>query len=162
MTLLSLLTIWIYSVLSMTLPMYPLSLGMMILLLAFITCTIVATMSPWYAYMLFFIFIGGMLVMFAYIASLTPNMTFAINNQLMPIVLTTIIILSINNFNSTPNHQTNPNLSLSINDSTYALSFLYSTNGEKCIILLACILLFTMVATVKLCKPKSGALRPYF
>nr|AMZ00206.1 NADH dehydrogenase subunit 6 [Potamilus alatus] len=161
-TLLSLLTVWIYSVLSMTLPMYPLSLGMMVLLLAFITCTIVATMSPWYAYMLFFIFIGGMLVMFAYIASLTPNMTFAINNQLMPIILTTTVILSVNNFNSTPNHQANPNLSLSINDSTQALSFLYSTNGESCIILLACILLFTMVASVKLCKPKSGALRPYY
>nr|YP_009485293.1 NADH dehydrogenase subunit 6 [Lampsilis powellii]AUF69986.1 NADH dehydrogenase subunit 6 [Lampsilis powellii] len=161
MTLLLLLTVWVYSVLSMTLPMYPLSLGMMILLLAFITCTTMATMSPWYAYMLFFIFIGGMLVMFAYIASLTPNMTFAINNQLMPVFLTLITIFIFKNLNSTSNHQTNPDLSLSINDSTQALSFLYSTSGEGCIILLACILLFTMVVSVKLCKPKSGALRPY-
>nr|YP_010567850.1 NADH dehydrogenase subunit 6 [Lampsilis cariosa]UZC55517.1 NADH dehydrogenase subunit 6 [Lampsilis cariosa] len=161
MTILSLLTIWIYSVLSMTLPMYPLSLGMMVLLLAFVTCTIMATMSPWYAYMLFFIFIGGMLVMFAYIASLTPNMTFAINNQVMPIILTLVTIFILKNLNSPSNHQTNPDLSLSINDSTQALSFLYSTMGEECIILLACILLFTMVVSVKLCKPKSGALRPY-
>nr|WSP02095.1 NADH dehydrogenase subunit 6 [Ortmanniana ligamentina] len=161
MTLLLLLTVWVYSVLSMTLPMYPLSLGMMILLLAFITCTIMATMSPWYAYMLFFIFIGGMLVMFAYIASLTPNMTFAVNNQLMPIILTMVTIFILKSLNSTSNHQTSPDLSLSINDSTQALSFLYSTSGEECVILLACILLFTMVVSVKLCKPKSGALRPY-
>nr|DAB41859.1 TPA_asm: NADH dehydrogenase subunit 6 [Elliptio complanata] len=161
MTLLLLSTLWVYSILSMTLPMYPLSLGMMVLLLAFISCTIIATMSPWYAYMLFFIFIGGMLVMFAYIASLTPNMTFSMNNQLMPVVLTGIIILSFKNLNFTPNHQTSPELKLSINESLQALSFLYSINGISCVILLACILLFTMVASVKLCKPKSGALRPY-
>nr|YP_009485307.1 NADH dehydrogenase subunit 6 [Lampsilis siliquoidea]AUF70015.1 NADH dehydrogenase subunit 6 [Lampsilis siliquoidea]UZC55559.1 NADH dehydrogenase subunit 6 [Lampsilis siliquoidea]UZC55615.1 NADH dehydrogenase subunit 6 [Lampsilis siliquoidea] len=161
MTLLLLLTVWIYSVLSMTLPMYPLSLGMMILLLAFITCTTMATMSPWYAYMLFFIFIGGMLVMFAYIASLTPNMTFTINSQLMPFILTLVTIFIFKNLNSTSNYQTSPDLSLSINDSTQALSFLYSTSGQECIIFLACILLFTMVVSVKLCKPKSGALRPY-
>nr|YP_010148083.1 NADH dehydrogenase subunit 6 [Potamilus streckersoni]QQV68443.1 NADH dehydrogenase subunit 6 [Potamilus streckersoni]UUA64275.1 NADH dehydrogenase subunit 6 [Potamilus streckersoni] len=160
-TLLSLLIIWIYLMLSMTLPMYPLSLGAMILLLAFIICVIVATMSPWYAYMLFFIFIGSMLVMFAYIASLTPNMTFAINNQLMPTILTVITTLGINNSEPTQNHQTNPNLSLSIDDSTQALSFLYSTIGESCIILLATVLLFTMVVSVKLCKPMSGALKPY-
>nr|YP_009913071.1 NADH dehydrogenase subunit 6 [Pleurobema oviforme]QLJ92883.1 NADH dehydrogenase subunit 6 [Pleurobema oviforme] len=161
MTLLTLSTIWMYSILTMTLPMYPLSLGMMVLLLAFISCTIIATMSPWYAYMLFFIFIGGMLVMFAYIASLTPNVTFSMNNQLMPLVLTGIIIFSFKNLNFTPNHQTSPELKLSINESLQALSFLYSINGISCIILLACILLFTMVASVKLCKPKSGALRPY-
>nr|YP_009913084.1 NADH dehydrogenase subunit 6 [Popenaias popeii]QLJ92896.1 NADH dehydrogenase subunit 6 [Popenaias popeii] len=161
MTLLALSTIWIYSVLTMTLPMYPLSLGMMVLLLAFLSCTIVATMSPWYAYMLFFIFIGGMLVMFAYIASLTPNMTFSMNNQLMPIILTTLIIFSLKNHNSTLNYQTNPSLMMSINDTTQALNFLYSTNGISCVIFLACVLLFTMVVSVKLCKPKSGALRPY-
>nr|YP_004425092.1 NADH dehydrogenase subunit 6 [Toxolasma parvum]ADL62658.1 NADH dehydrogenase subunit 6 [Toxolasma parvum] len=161
MTLLTLSIIWIYSVLTMTLPMYPLSLGMMVLLLAFVSCTTIATMSPWYAYMLFFIFIGGMLVMFAYIASLTPNMTFAMNNQLMPITLSTIIIFNFKNFNFAPNHQISSDLSLSINDSFQAMSFLYSTNGIECVILLACILLFTMVVSVKLCKPKMGALRPF-
>nr|YP_003354959.1 NADH dehydrogenase subunit 6 [Quadrula quadrula]ACQ91016.1 NADH dehydrogenase subunit 6 [Quadrula quadrula] len=160
-TLLTLSIMWIYSILTMTLPMYPLSLGVMVLLLAFITCTIIATISPWYAYMLFFIFIGGMLVMFAYIASLTPNMTFSINNQLMPMILTLTIFFSIKNLSFTPNNQTNTELSLSINDKTQALSFLYSSNGTNCVILLACILLFTMVASVKLCKPKSGALRPF-
>nr|YP_008994174.1 NADH dehydrogenase subunit 6 [Solenaia carinata]AGO02016.1 NADH dehydrogenase subunit 6 [Solenaia carinata] len=161
MTLLTLSTLWLYSMLSMALPMHPLSLGMMILTLAFINCILIATMSPWYAYMLFFIFIGGMLVMFAYIASLSPNTTFSINSQLMPAALTTFILGFSTNLNLTSNYLTNPELSLSVTTSTQALSSLYSHGGNSCVILLACALLFTMVASVKLCKPKTGALRPY-
>nr|YP_002427669.1 NADH dehydrogenase subunit 6 [Sinohyriopsis cumingii]BBD51525.1 NADH dehydrogenase subunit 6 [Sinohyriopsis schlegelii]ACK57374.1 NADH dehydrogenase subunit 6 [Sinohyriopsis cumingii]ADI75211.1 NADH dehydrogenase subunit 6 [Sinohyriopsis cumingii]AIT70423.1 NADH dehydrogenase subunit 6 [Sinohyriopsis cumingii]BBD51538.1 NADH dehydrogenase subunit 6 [Sinohyriopsis schlegelii] len=161
MTLLVLSTLWLYSVLTMTLPMHPLSLGMMVLLLAFISCTLISMSSPWYAYMLFFIFIGGMLVMFAYIASLSPNTTFSLNNQLMPIILTGLTLVFSKELSFIPNYQTNSDLELSINNLTQTLSSLYTQNGTACVILLACTLLFTMVASVKLCKPKSGALRPY-
>nr|YP_008757970.1 NADH dehydrogenase subunit 6 [Solenaia oleivora]AGW24343.1 NADH dehydrogenase subunit 6 [Solenaia oleivora] len=161
MTLLTMSTLWLYSMLSMVLPMHPLSLGMMVLMLAFINCVLIASMSPWYAYMLFFIFIGGMLVMFAYIASLSPNTTFSINSQLMPAILTSITIIFSTNLNLMSNHFANPELDLSVNTSTQTLSSLYSHDGNSCVILLACILLFTMVASVKLCKPKMGALRPY-
>nr|BBO25456.1 NADH dehydrogenase subunit 6 [Pronodularia japanensis] len=162
MTLLTLSTLWLYSMTTMMLPMHPLSLGMMVLTLAFITCVLISTMSPWYAYMLFFIFIGGMLVMFAYIASLSPNTTFSINSQLMPIIVTIATATNFTNMNFTSNHQTNPDLGLSLHTTTQALSSLYSYGGNTCVILLACVLLFTMVASVKLCKPKMGALRPYF
>nr|DAB41897.1 TPA_asm: NADH dehydrogenase subunit 6 [Uniomerus tetralasmus] len=160
-TLLTLSTLWVYSMISMLLPMYPLSLGLMVLLLALITCALIATISPWYAYMLFFIFIGGMLVMFAYIASLTPNMTFSINNQLLPTMSTLTVFFMTKNLSFTPNHKNNTELEPGINDMTEALSFLYSPNGISAVILLACLLLFTMVASVKLCKPKMGALRPF-
>nr|QNH69883.1 NADH dehydrogenase subunit 6 [Gibbosula polysticta] len=155
-------TLWTYMMLSMTLPMHPLSLGIMVLLLAFLNCTLIATISPWYSYMLFFIFIGGMLVMFAYIASLSPNMTFSVNNPLMPITLTTFFLLTMKNPKLTSNYQANTELATSVNDTTQTLSFLYMENGISCIILLACMLLFTMVASVKICKPKEGALRPFF
>nr|YP_009645774.1 NADH dehydrogenase subunit 6 [Schistodesmus lampreyanus]QBS54499.1 NADH dehydrogenase subunit 6 [Schistodesmus lampreyanus] len=160
MTLMTISLLWAYTMLSMTLPMHPLSLGIMVLLLAFINCTLIATISPWYSYMLFFIFIGGMLVMFAYIASLSPNMTFSINNPLMPITLTIVSIFSFNNLSLTSNHQTSTELNMSINDCS-GFSFLYMENGIVCIILLASMLLFAMVASVKICKPKMGALRPF-
>nr|YP_009257418.1 NADH dehydrogenase subunit 6 [Lamprotula caveata]YP_010180198.1 NADH dehydrogenase subunit 6 [Lamprotula cornuumlunae]ANG44854.1 NADH dehydrogenase subunit 6 [Lamprotula caveata]QUX33427.1 NADH dehydrogenase subunit 6 [Lamprotula cornuumlunae] len=162
MTLLTLSALWLYLMTSMILPMHPLSLGMMVLVLAFINCVLVSTMSPWYAYMLFFIFIGGMLVMFAYIASLSPNMTFFINPQLLPITLTITTIVCFTDLGFTSDHQTNSDLSLSLNSTAQALSSLYSQSGNSCVILLACVLLFTMIASVKLCKPKMGALRPYF
>nr|YP_010489388.1 NADH dehydrogenase subunit 6 [Schistodesmus spinosus]UWM10802.1 NADH dehydrogenase subunit 6 [Schistodesmus spinosus] len=161
MTLTIISLLWVYTMLSMTLPMHPLSLGIMVLLLAFINCTLIATISPWYSYMLFFIFIGGMLVMFAYIASLSPNMTFSINNPLMPITLSIMSLFSFNSLSLTSNYQTNTELKMSINDTIQALSFLYMENGIVCVILLASMLLFTLVASVKICKPKTGALRPF-
>nr|YP_008081003.1 NADH dehydrogenase subunit 6 [Lamprotula tortuosa]AGC27345.1 NADH dehydrogenase subunit 6 [Lamprotula tortuosa] len=161
-TLMIISTLWTYMMLSMTLPMHPLSLGIMVLLLAFLNCTLIATISPWYSYMLFFIFIGGMLVMFAYIASLSPNMTFSVNNPLMPISLTVFSLFTLKNLSLTSNCQANAEFGISVNDVTETLSFLYMENGITCIILLACMLLFTMVASVKICKPKSGALRPFY
>nr|YP_010148837.1 NADH dehydrogenase subunit 6 [Unio elongatulus]QQV69741.1 NADH dehydrogenase subunit 6 [Unio elongatulus] len=161
MTLVAISTLWTYTILSMTLPMHPLPLGIMILLLAFLNCALIATISPWYSYMLFFIFIGGMLVMFAYIASLSPNMTFSVNNPLMPIMLTITSLFSFKNLKLTSNYQTNAELASSINDTTLTLSFLYTDNGVTSVILLACMLLFTLVASVKICKPKMGALRPF-
>nr|YP_009536812.1 NADH dehydrogenase subunit 6 [Parvasolenaia rivularis]AOW43959.1 NADH dehydrogenase subunit 6 [Parvasolenaia rivularis] len=162
MTLLILSTLWLYSMLTMALPMHPLSLGMMILVLAFINCTLIASMSPWYAYMLFFIFIGGMLVMFAYIASLSPNTTFSLNSQAMPIIMTATLLAFSTSLGPSSNYLTNPELDLSLKASSQALSSLYLYNsGNSCVILLACVLLFTMVASVKICKPKMGALRPY-
>nr|YP_010148850.1 NADH dehydrogenase subunit 6 [Unio mancus]QQV69754.1 NADH dehydrogenase subunit 6 [Unio mancus] len=161
MTLVAISTLWTYTILSMTLPMHPLPLGIMILLLAFLNCALIATISPWYSYMLFFIFIGGMLIMFAYIASLSPNMTFSVNNPLMPIMLTITSLFSFSNLKLTSNYQTDAELASSINDTTLTLSFLYTDNGITSVILLACMLLFTLVASVKICKPKMGALRPF-
>nr|YP_011014072.1 NADH dehydrogenase subunit 6 [Unio terminalis]WQA10153.1 NADH dehydrogenase subunit 6 [Unio terminalis] len=161
MTLVAISTLWTYTILSMTLPMHPLPLGIMVLLLAFLNCALIATISPWYSYMLFFIFIGGMLVMFAYIASLSPNMTFSVNNPLMPITLTITSLFSFKNLKLTSNYQTDAELTSSINDTMLTTSFLYTDNGITSVILLACMLLFTLVASVKICKPKMGALRPF-
>nr|YP_009446230.1 NADH dehydrogenase subunit 6 [Anodonta cygnea]ATY40655.1 NADH dehydrogenase subunit 6 [Anodonta cygnea]AVI15553.1 NADH dehydrogenase subunit 6 [Anodonta cygnea]QQV69676.1 NADH dehydrogenase subunit 6 [Anodonta cygnea] len=161
MTLMIISALWTFVMLSMTLPMHPLPLGLMVLLLAFLNCALIATISPWYSYMLFFIFIGGMLVMFAYIASLSPNMTFSTNNPLMPLTLTFISLLSFKSLKLTSNYPTNANINPNIKDTTETLSFLYTQNGIACVIILASMLLFTLVASVKICKPKSGALRPY-
>nr|YP_010148798.1 NADH dehydrogenase subunit 6 [Anodonta exulcerata]QQV69689.1 NADH dehydrogenase subunit 6 [Anodonta exulcerata] len=161
MTLTIISTLWLFVVLSMTLPMHPLPLGLMVLLLAFLNCALIATISPWYSYMLFFIFIGGMLVMFAYIASLSPNMTFSANNPLMPLVLTFTSLLSFKSLKLTSSYPTNTSVNPNIKDITETLSFLYTQNGITCVIILASMLLFTLVASVKICKPKSGALRPF-
>nr|YP_009378635.1 NADH dehydrogenase subunit 6 [Pseudunio marocanus]ARH56119.1 NADH dehydrogenase subunit 6 [Pseudunio marocanus] len=161
MTLLLLSTIWMYCTLNMIFPMHPLSLGLMVLLLAFISCTLIASASPWYAYMLFFIFIGGMLVMFAYIASLSPNTTFSINNQLIPLIFMLFTIYLSKDSTTISSAGENSELESSISLMAQSLSFLYSDRGATMLTLLACMLLFTMVIAVKLCKPTAGALRPY-
>nr|YP_009373423.1 NADH dehydrogenase subunit 6 [Neotrigonia margaritacea]AQT38493.1 NADH dehydrogenase subunit 6 [Neotrigonia margaritacea] len=161
MTLLIISMLWVFCLLNLALPMHPLSLGLMVLFLAFASCLLSAIFNAWYAYILFFVFIGGMLVMFAYIASLAPNTIFTANNQTIIIlaqILASMIVLKI----TTPLQMySSINYDHSIMYSTEPIIFLYLPSGAPLLLMLACILLFTMVIAVKLCSFYSGALRPY-
>ena len=56
----------------------PLSLGLAIMISTLLMCILSAAfLSACYAYILFFvIYVGGLLVMFAYVAALSPNVLF--------------------------------------------------------------------------------------
>nr|YP_009538434.1 NADH dehydrogenase subunit 6 [Conus betulinus]AYU74159.1 NADH dehydrogenase subunit 6 [Conus betulinus] len=55
----------------------PLSLGLVIMILTLFMCLVSGmTISAWYGYILFLIYVGGLLVMFAYVAALSPNVLF--------------------------------------------------------------------------------------
>nr|YP_009373436.1 NADH dehydrogenase subunit 6 [Mutela dubia]AQT38519.1 NADH dehydrogenase subunit 6 [Mutela dubia] len=162
MTLVLLTLLWTFCSLNLILPMHPLSLGIMVFILAMTTCFLIALSSPWYAYMLFFIFIGGMLVMFAYIASLSPNSTFSLNHQTGMIFVVPTMFLIMTTYSQTPNSLQTINTTLNAqNNNMQSFNFLYSITGANTLILLACILLLTLVVVVKLTKPSSGPLRPF-
>nr|YP_009383944.1 NADH dehydrogenase subunit 6 [Conus quercinus]ARS74443.1 NADH dehydrogenase subunit 6 [Conus quercinus]QDP70826.1 NADH dehydrogenase subunit 6 [Conus quercinus] len=55
----------------------PLSLGLFIMISTLFMCLVSGmTSSTWYGYILFLIYVGGLLVMFAYVAALSPNILF--------------------------------------------------------------------------------------
>merc|ERR1711893_494660 len=55
----------------------PLRLGLVIILLTLMICCLRALLiSSWYGYILFLIYVGGLLVIFAYVAALSPNVLF--------------------------------------------------------------------------------------
>nr|QTT61335.1 NADH dehydrogenase subunit 6 [Tritia neritea] len=65
------------SLLLLPLMMQPLSLGLVVMISTLLMCFISAiTLSSWYGYILFLIYVGGLLVMFAYVAALSPNVLF--------------------------------------------------------------------------------------
>ena len=53
----------------------PLSMGLFILLHTFIVCLYFATISSrfWFSLILFLVFLGGLIIIFIYVASLAPN-----------------------------------------------------------------------------------------
>merc|ERR1719334_1201504 len=62
----------------------PLSLGLAIIVSTLFMCLLRAMLlSSWYGYILFLIYVGGLLVIFAYVAALSPNMLF---KSALPIV----------------------------------------------------------------------------
>nr|YP_009002203.1 NADH dehydrogenase subunit 6 [Conus consors]AHG98738.1 NADH dehydrogenase subunit 6 [Conus consors] len=75
----SLLVITLTFSMLLILPMMsqPLSLGLVIMVSTLLMCLVSGmTTSAWYGYILFLIYVGGLLVMFAYVAALSPNVLF--------------------------------------------------------------------------------------
>nr|YP_009092412.1 NADH dehydrogenase subunit 6 [Amynthas aspergillum]AIL51405.1 NADH dehydrogenase subunit 6 [Amynthas aspergillum] len=132
----------------------PIMLGINILAMALLlSATLAASMSSWYAFLVFLIYVGGMLVMFAYFLALTPNQQMPTTSNivylLMTLVTLTVVALITKTKISIPQemHQ----------DTMY----LYSTNTASIIIMLALVLLLTMVIVVKLTSRSKGPLRPF-
>ena len=125
----------------------------------------------WFSYVLFLIFLGGILVLFIYVTSLASNEIFTFS---IKIIFISIIILSlfsfiilfldfnlINSFfiNNNEIIKIN-NLNSFINENTIRLNKLYNFPTNIITILLINYLFLTLVAVVKITNIFYGPLRP--
>nr|YP_009307981.1 NADH dehydrogenase subunit 6 [Menathais tuberosa]AOS50490.1 NADH dehydrogenase subunit 6 [Menathais tuberosa] len=142
----------------------PLSLGLVVMLCTLFMCVVSAiTLSSWYGYILFLIYVGGLLVMFAYVAALSPNVLFGSGAPLIFFVLSFVVSLSVlYSFNliDLP--------SLSYISSVSKFSFLKTYGTEmvspqmiSILIGLAIILLINLIVVVKICYYTHASLRPF-
>ena len=150
------------SVLSFTLPLMlqPLSFGLTLIFLTFLYALITSLISfPWYAYMIFLIFIGGLLVIFAYIAALAPNSFFKspkFSLLISALVIFYLIMLFIQfDFIS-------PTFYFPLSTfSTKSSTIIYAPPIIPTLFFLIYILLLTIIAVAKVCSFRIGPLRPY-
>nr|WJK73082.1 NADH dehydrogenase subunit 6 [Desbruyeresia cf. marianaensis] len=142
----------------------PLSLGLSIMISTLLMCCLsAALLSAWYAYILFLIYVGGLLVMFAYVAALTPNMLFTSG---MSVLLFFFLIFPMSYLF----------YSLYLADYTQCLYFsqtpdekfmksygaeLVAPESISILISLGTILLVNLVAVVKICYYQQASLRPF-
>jgi len=131
----------------------PLSIGVSILFIALTVAILFSySISSWIAFLIFLIYIGGILVIFSYFVSLTPNQTINILSIILILSSTYIILLSIITINNIK-----PKFSpLYIIQSN---SF-YLKSNSSILVLLATILLITIIIVVKLTINFKGPLRP--
>nr|BDQ43711.1 NADH dehydrogenase subunit 6 [Metaphire tosaensis] len=132
----------------------PIMLGINILTMALLlSATLATSMSSWYAFLVFLIYVGGMLVMFAYFLALAPNQQMPTTSNIMYALTTlaTLMIVAVITetkiFIPQETHQDN--------------MYLYTTDTAPILIVLALILLLTMVIVVKLTSRSKGPLRPF-
>lgn len=132
----------------------PIILGINILAIALLLATsLSSSIRSWYAFLVFLIYIGGILVIFAYFLALTPNQQIPTSSNLIYLLatLTTLVIVILitdtNIFIPQEIHQDR--------------AYLYCTNTAPILIILAIILLLTIVIVVKLTNRSSGPLRPF-
>ena len=143
----------------------PLSLGLAIIISTILICILTGMfLSSWYGFILFLIYVGGLLVIFAYVATLSPNTLFGGAGSLLFLVSAQgILPLAIyyTSFLDT-RFLTNPSYNFK------EIGILKSHGIElvspiiiSVLISLALILLINLIVVVKICYYQQRALRPY-
>nr|QQV73788.1 NADH dehydrogenase subunit 6 [Syneches medoganus] len=150
---------------------HPLTMGLTLLLQTMIISLTLGMMMEtfWFSYILFLIFIGGMLVLFIYVTSLASNEMFSISMKTL--MLSTLLLLfsilfifitdksmmSINwmNIESFPLD----NLSKMIPENSLSLNKLYNYPTNMITFILMNYLLITLITVVKITNLFYGPLR---
>nr|AXA45424.1 NADH dehydrogenase subunit 6 [Eubela sp. MNHN IM 2013-9671] len=149
-----------------TLPLMaqPLSLGLVIMISTLLMCMASAMLiSQWYGYILFLIYVGGLLVMFAYVAALSPNVLFNQKTSGLLALALMFIIFSLLGFYYFKDGSMLSDYSLQNMNMTmkiYGIE-LVSSHMVSTLIGLALILLVNLIAVVKICYFQHDSLRPF-
>nr|YP_010454753.1 NADH dehydrogenase subunit 6 [Notacanthurus lamellosus]QZZ23929.1 NADH dehydrogenase subunit 6 [Notacanthurus lamellosus] len=148
---------------------HPLAMGLVLLLQTLFISLMTGLLAPsfWFSYILFLVFLGGMLVLFIYVTSLASNEMFSISSKtLFGCLIFLILIFSISLIND-PSVWVLPD---SFNSSTQATMFssydlhtlltkLYSSPTHFLTLLLVSYLFLTLIAVVTITQIFEGPLR---
>nr|QLY89501.1 NADH dehydrogenase subunit 6 [Empis livida] len=150
---------------------HPLAMGLMLLIQTFLICLITGLMAKtfWFSYILFLIFLGGMLVLFIYVTSLASNEMFSFSLNLliysatiMALMMLFFIIMDKLSLTSTlMNNEMNLlyNMNSYINENVLNLNKLYNFPTNMLTLLLINYLLISLIAIVKITNVFYGPLR---
>nr|QEO33535.1 NADH dehydrogenase subunit 6 [Conanalus pieli] len=148
---------------------HPLAMTLIIILQTLIVCLIsgMITVSFWFSYILFLVFLGGMLVLFIYITSLASNEIFSISLSILS-MLTLMSLLALS-LSMIMDHyfqwMWNYDMMLSSNsiimykETDNLLTKLYNTPTKMITLLLMSYLLLTLIVIVKITNIFEGPLR---
>ncbi|YP_009054354.1 NADH dehydrogenase subunit 6 (mitochondrion) [Papilio polytes] len=152
---------------------HPLSMGLMILIQTLIICLLSGMLinSYWFSYILFLVFLGGLLVLFIYVSSVASNELFNMNfflKNIMFLLMLMSLFLSLYNmynlnwlnfsFNNEMKNLTNFFIFFN-NENKINLSKLYNKQTHLMMMMLIIYLFITLVAIVKITNIFFGPLR---
>nr|AVN67752.1 NADH dehydrogenase subunit 6 [Eurycotis sp. B074] len=144
---------------------HPLAMGLMLLTQTIIICLISGLLSQsfWFSYVLFLIFLGGMLILFIYVTSLASNEMFYLSMKmllLMLLVFSTTLLMNKSIFMSNNMEMLlYNNIYLTENELMNSLMKLYNQPTNMITIMMASYLFLTLIAVVKITNISKGPLR---
>nr|URX53405.1 NADH dehydrogenase subunit 6 [Procryptotermes leewardensis] len=140
---------------------HPLAMGMMLLMQTTMMCMITGLMhqSFWFQYILFMVFIGGMLVLFIYVASLASNEMFSLSTKMMMISMGMMVASMMTKNWTSPTSSDSTMHDMTKESITLMTSKLYNQPNGSLTILAALYLLMTLIVVVKITNLSSGPLR---
>ncbi|CRL08765.1 ND6 [Clunio marinus] len=150
---------------------HPLAMGLMLLIQTFLISILSGLMYKtfWFSYILFLIFIGGMLVLIIYITALASNEMFNFSNKILTLNIIFFILLMIclmmtdksmilMYINNNENFLM-MNMTKMISENSYSLIKIYNYPINMISILLMIYLFLTLIAAVKITNIFEGPLR---
>nr|YP_010250272.1 NADH dehydrogenase subunit 6 [Lichtwardtia dentalis]QTV20897.1 NADH dehydrogenase subunit 6 [Lichtwardtia dentalis] len=150
---------------------HPLAMGLMLLIQTFIICLATGIISKtfWFSYILFLVFLGGMLVLFIYVTSLASNEMFSLSMKTMiwasMMFLTTAFLTIVLDMNFlTPITENIEMMELSnmnslIKENSIMLNKIYNYPTNLMTLVLINYLLISLIAIVKITNVFYGPLR---
>nr|ARK18835.1 NADH dehydrogenase subunit 6 [Varioconus mercator] len=162
----SLLIITLTSSTLLILPMMsqPLSLGLVIMISTLFMCLVSGmTTSAWYGYILFLIYVGGLLVMFAYVAALSPNVLFGGLTPLFSLIMffpILFVLFYFYFFKDSSYLSFEPSFSKFMYLKMYGVE-LISPYMISILIGLGTVLLINLIVVAKICYYQQASLRPF-
>lgn len=131
----------------------PLSLGLTILRIALLLAITFATyLSSWFGFLIFLIYVGGILVIFAYFVTITPNQELFIITNIIIILISVTILFIIKIIKS---------IQYTLQQIISQLNLIYTTSYTPILIILALLLLITIVIVVKIVIITKGPIRSF-
>lgn len=149
---------------------HPINIGILLLIQTLITCLLTGFIShsTWFSYILFLVFLGGILVLFIYITRIASNEVFQKRNYLLIIIISLIVTLILGliifidpiiiSFNNSPEN-ININNTLE-NSENIIIITLYNLPNALITIFIVLYLFLTLIVIVYITKSYQGPLRP--
>nr|URX53431.1 NADH dehydrogenase subunit 6 [Rugitermes unicolor] len=143
---------------------HPLAMGMMLLMQTMMMCLISGLMyqSFWFQYILFMVFVGGMLVLFIYVASLASNEMFSLSTKMMMamMVMMLLLLMTTNSNQTTINSKETTIYNTEMSNSVITMTNkLYNLPNGNMTIFMALYLFLTLIVVVKITNVSKGPLR---
>nr|YP_009114172.1 NADH dehydrogenase subunit 6 [Elymnias hypermnestra]AHH92967.1 NADH dehydrogenase subunit 6 [Elymnias hypermnestra] len=153
---------------------HPITMGLLILMQTFLVCLLSGMLinSYWFSYILFLIFLGGLLVLFMYISSIASNEMFKISfiNMFMFFIIFLILMMMMmlmNKFNWL-NFMFNDDMNSFFNlfifmnkENNMTLFKLYNKQSYLMTIIMIIYLFISLIAVVKITNINFGPLRSF-
>nr|YP_009918129.1 NADH dehydrogenase subunit 6 [Torleya nepalica]QLP89031.1 NADH dehydrogenase subunit 6 [Torleya nepalica] len=150
---------------------HPLAMGLVLLMQTILISLLTGFLNSsfWMSYILFLVFLGGMLVLFIYMTSLASNEMFSISSPIITFLPATFLGVGLMSWGISLFDCLNPTYtsfkSLNQLQDNYLLPNLtlklYNTFSSHLTFLLVIYLFLTLIVVVKLTSINQGPLRPY-
>nr|YP_010990614.1 NADH dehydrogenase subunit 6 [Suva longipenna]WOW98941.1 NADH dehydrogenase subunit 6 [Suva longipenna] len=144
---------------------HPISLGFMLIIQTMMICLNMSiyTQTSWYSFILFIIMIGGMMIMFIYMASIASNEKFKFNNFIMKLTILMLIIYMLNWINDQTmeisSKMIENKFSMTEQEEQKSTSKFFNLNKSNLSIMTMLMILLTMISVTNISTTFEGPLK---